>query len=151
MHGSIARAGVAFCEFHGDIASQVFCMMTLEYFTEGSEECPLIRLSGFEATDVPALREICVALAERRVNDVCLDSLDWVSSVGACRLTLRFGGKNRGVRFPRAGQPFVMECTGEGWLEVAEKLEAMGDGTDGFQWLTIEGDVGVLISRDGRW
>lgn len=129
-------------------------MFKLEYLPDGSDDCPLIRLSDFETADVVALQELCIPLAEGRVREASLDSQAWVHAIGGCRLTLRAGIANRGVKVPIAGAPFVMEYTpeGEGWLEVADKLAPfVADRVGGFQWLTNEGDVNVLISWDGLW
>lgn len=129
-------------------------MFTLEYLPDGSDDCPLIRLYDFEAADVVALQDLCVALAEGRVLEASLDNQPWVHAIGGCRLVLRAGVENCGVKFPIAGAPFVMEYTpgGEGWLEVADKIAPfVADRPGGFQWLTNEGDVNVLISWDGLW
>ncbi|MFG0285345.1 MAG: hypothetical protein ACF8R7_13075 [Phycisphaerales bacterium JB039] len=129
-------------------------MLKLEYLPDGSDDCPLIRLYGFDAGDVVALRRLCLALAEGRVREASLDSQRWAHAIGGCRLTLRAGAANRGVKTPVAGSPFVMEYAreGEGWLEVADKLAPfVADRPGGFQWLTDEGDVKVLISWSGLW
>lgn len=129
-------------------------MFALEYLPDGSDDCPLIRLSAFEPADVIALQNLCLALAEGRVREASLDNHPWVRAIGGCRLTLRAGIANRGVRIPMPGTPFVMEYSpeGEGWLEVADKLAPFAeDPRRGFQWLTNEGEVNVLISWNGRW
>lgn len=129
-------------------------MFMLEYLPDGSDDCPLIRLYDFEAADVVALQDLCLALAEGRVREVALDHQPWVHALGGCRLTLRAGVANRGVKAAVAGAPFVMEYMpeGEGWLEVADKLAPLvADRLGTFQWLTNEGDVNVLISWDGHW
>ena len=129
-------------------------MLTIDYIHGGSEHCPMIRLFDFEASDVALLRDVCLELGAGSVREVCLDSQSWVRAIGGCRLTLRAGAANRGVRMPDEGGPFVMEYTreGEGWLEVADKLAPFAEGrATGYSWLTTEGDVNVLISWDGSW
>lgn len=126
-------------------------MLTLEYLAEGSDACPLIRLYGFEKADVVALHELCIALAERRVREAPLEDQPWVRAIGGCRLTLRAGDASRDADASAVHQSFVMEYTSEGWLEVAEKLEPLIGGSSGFQWLANEGELNVLISRDGHW
>ncbi len=126
-------------------------MLKVEYLHEGSPDCPLIRLYGYERADVAALRDLCLALAEGRLREVAIETQAWVSALDGCRLTFRAGRTNRGIKIRKADGPFVMEYATEGWLEVAEKLQPFVDGSGGFQWLTNEGDVNVLISRDGLW
>ena len=126
-------------------------MFKLEYLHEGSQDCPLIRLYDFGHSDVVAFRDLCLALAEGRLREVPLEDQAWVSAIGGCRLVLCASRFNRGVQVHKAERPFVMEYAEEGWLEVADKLEPFVHGSGGYQWLTTEGDVNVLISRDGQW
>ena len=126
-------------------------MIQLEYLHDGSEDCPLIRLFGYEGSDVLSLRDLCLALAAGRVAEAALDQSEFVCALEGCRLVLRAGRSNRGVRTPKPGEPFVMECSDEGWLEVAEQVASFVDCSGGHQWLTEEGDINVLISRNGLW
>lgn len=126
-------------------------MLTLEYLPDGSEDCPLIRLYGFEAADVVVLRDLCIALADGRIREVSLQSQPWVRVIDGCSLVLRAGGSNRGIVASRVQGEFVMDYTAEGWLEVSEKLAPFINGASGFQWLTNEGEVGALISWNGGW
>ena len=65
------------------------------------------------------------------------------------------GGNRRALKSPwRAlGEREIelLELAGEAWREVSDKLLPFVDGSDGYNWLTNEGDVKVLISRDGTW
>jgi len=126
-------------------------MLKLEYLHEGSTDCPLIRLYDYEPSDVVALRESCLALADGRLREVSLDRQAWVNAIGGCCFVFRSARTNRGVRDRKGDEPFVMECADEGWREVVDRLSPFVDGSGGFQWLTNEGDVNVLISRDGLW
>jgi hypothetical protein len=126
-------------------------MIHIEYLHDDSEDCPLIRLYGYEAPDVVALRDLCVALAAGQVREVALEQSEFVCAIEGCRLLLRAGRFNRGITTPKPAEPFVMEYTEEGWLEVAEKITPFVDGSSGYQWLTEEGDIDLLISRNGLW
>lgn len=125
-------------------------MITLEYLQEGGQDCPLVRLYDYGPSDLAALRDLCLALAAGRLEEVSLDNQPWVNAIGSCRFVLRRSRISRGVRAPTADAPFVMEYTNEGWLEVADKISAL-ERAGGYQWLTIEGDVNVLLSPDGHW
>lgn len=126
-------------------------MMKVEYLHSGADDCPLIRLFDYDPADADALRDACLSLAAGRLAEFNVHAQPWAQPIGGCRLLLRSATRGRGVSFPAPGQPFVMEYDADGWLEVAEKLQPFVDGSDGFQWLTNEGDVNVLISRDGLW
>ena len=52
---------------------------------------------------------------------------------------------------PAPGLPFVLAFSDEAWREVEGKLAPFADGSGGFNWLTNEGDVNVLISESGQW
>jgi hypothetical protein len=45
----------------------------------------------------------------------------------------------------------VLSFSGEAWHEVLDKLRPFAGDSNGFNWLTNEGDVNVLISPDGAW
>lgn len=126
-------------------------MITLEYLHEGSEDCPLVRLYNFERSDGVALRDLCLTLAAGRVREVSLENLTFVKAIGGCGFVLCASAFNRGVDTPKTGAPFVMEYSDEGWREVADKIAPFVADSAGFQWLTNEGDVNVLLSRDGLW
>jgi hypothetical protein len=75
----------------------------------------------------------------------------WVESVGGCRLALRRGTRNQGVR---EVDPLNFECvlSSGGWSNVEGMLNPFCDSrTAGFQWLTREGTVSLLISQTGQW
>ena len=55
------------------------------------------------------------------------------------------------MKILRHRETFVLALTDEAWREVVGKLEPFAKSASGFNWLTIEGEVEVLISADGRW
>src|SRR5262245_20483833 len=126
-------------------------MLKLEYLADGSPDCPLIRLYDFVPADIAALRAACLDVAEGREQELALHVQPWVCAIESCALVLSGGRRNKGVKAPRQSEPFVMQYESEGWLEVADKLEPFLLDTYGFQWLTNEGDINVLISRSGLW
>jgi hypothetical protein len=53
---------------------------------------------------------------------------------------------------PATHQPLVLEYSDEAWREVEGKLSQFVQPRCGtFNWLTMEGEVSVLISQDGKW
>src|SRR6476660_9622597 len=125
--------------------------MNLEYLADGSRDCPLIRLHGFNPAEARSLRNLVRSLATGESHSVALHDEMWVESVGRCRLTLRRSTRNQGVH---EADPMNFECalTSGGWSNVEGLLKPFCDShTAGFQWLTREGSVSFLISQSGQW
>lgn len=126
--------------------------MKIEYLESGSEDCPLLRLFGFEESDVASLRDECLSLAAGRIAEFRLDGQSWVESIGGCGLVLCAGERNKGACKGRRADAFTIELNSEGWLEVADKIQPfITNHTRGFQWLSDQGEFNVLLSWDGRW
>lgn len=125
--------------------------MKVEFLAEGAAECPLIRLFDYRAGELERLLIACSELGDQRRAEFPLHDQPWVESVAGCQFTWRAGARNAGVQLPASGTAFVLELAGEAWREVSDKLLPFIDGSGGYNWLTNEGDVNVLISRDGTW
>jgi hypothetical protein len=123
----------------------------LEYLHDGSKDCPLIRLFDFDQSEAQRLRQLVKSLVAGDRQDVALQNEEWVNPVGECCLNLRRGNRNLGVR-PARGLKFECVLTPDGWSNVEGLLDPFCEsGTHGFQWLTHDGRVALLISQSGRW
>jgi hypothetical protein len=123
----------------------------LEYLPEGSPACPLIRLYDFGQSEAKQLRELIKSLANGDRDNVALHNEAWVESVGGCSLNLQRGNQNQGIR---QSQTLRFECvlSSDGWSNAEGLLEPFSESnTNGFQWLTNDGRVALLISRSGQW
>ena len=125
--------------------------MKVEFLAEGAAECPLIRLFDYRAGELERLRIVCSELGDRRRAEFPLHDEPWVEPIAECKFTWRAGARNAGVQFPGSCAAFFLELTGEASRDVSDKLLPFVDGSDGYNWLTNEGDVHVLISHDGTW
>src|SRR5258707_4927003 len=115
--------------------------MKLEYLADGARECPLVRLYGFNHAETRSLRTLVRSLATGESRSAAIQGEVWAESVGGCKLTLRRGARNQGVR---EVDPLNFECvlTSDGWSNVEGLLDSFCDShTAGFQWLTREGSV----------
>jgi len=125
--------------------------MNLEYLAEGSRDCPLIRLYGFNPAEARSLRNLVRSLATGESHSVAIHDELWAESVGGCRLTFRRGNRNQGVR---EVHPMNFECvlTSDGWSNVEDLLDPFCNShIAGFQWLTSGGSVSLLFSQNGQW
>lgn len=125
--------------------------MHLEFLADGLRDCPLIRLYEFNQAEARFLKNLVRSLVTGERHSVPLHDEMWVESVGGCRLTLRRGNRNQGVR---EVNPLNFECvlSSGGWSNVEGLLDPFCNShAAGFQWLTNEGRVSLLISQDGHW
>lgn len=125
--------------------------MKLEYLADGSRDCPLIRLYEFNQSEAIQLRQLVRSLVMGDRQSVQLQNEAWAEPLGGCCLCLRRGGSDQGVR--QVGT-LNFECVlnSDGWSNVEGLLDPFCDSnTTGFQWLTHEGRVSLLISQNGHW
>ena len=94
--------------------------MRLEYLLDGSPDCPLIRLYGFDATTATRLLRLVAALAEGSVSRIDLDELDEVTSVNGCQLAFVAGRSDQGVVKIATSNQFECVLTRASWSNVYE-------------------------------
>jgi hypothetical protein len=126
-------------------------VVKLEYLPDGSSECPLIRLYEFDQSEARQLRQLVKSMVSGDLQVVALQNEVWVDPVGGCCLSLRRGNRDQGIRQARTLQ---FECvpSPDGWSNVEGLIEPFCQSqTFGFQWLTHDGGIGLLISRSGQW
>jgi hypothetical protein len=122
--------------------------MKLEYLADASP--PLIRLSEFNQAEVRQLKELVRSLVSGTRQSVSLQTEAWAQSIEGCCLDLRLGNRDRGIR---QVSPLNFECilTSDGWSNVEGLLDPFCESeVAGYQWLTHDGRVPLLISRNGQ-
>lgn len=125
--------------------------MKVEYLANELTDRPLIRLYEFNQTEVRQLRQFVRSLVAGDRERVALQNEAWAEPVGGCCLSLRRSDRDQGVR---QMAPLQFECllTSDGWSNVEGLLDPFVDSnTAGFQWLTHDGTVSLLISQSGQW
>jgi hypothetical protein len=125
--------------------------MKVEYLEIGSNDCPLIRLYEYNQSEVHLLRELVRELATGVRERASLQDEAWAVPVGGCCLSLRRGSQDIGIR---QAVPLNFECvlSSAGWSNVGGLLDPFCDSnTHGFQWLTHDGRISLLISQNGQW
>ena len=128
--------------------------MKIEFLADGAEDCPLIRMYDYRLEDIRLMQQMCRDLAAKTIEEIRLHDQSWIEPVNSCRFIWRTDKKNLGVRRPPDDYEFVLEYNEEGWHELDGLLEPFAKPfSGGFQWLTQQGDVNVLISAnvDGTW
>jgi len=123
----------------------------LEYIHSGSPDCPLIRLYEFNAAEIARLRALVQSLASGSLPGIVVDELDGVKAIRSCRLTLRLGSRDEGMRARKADH-FECVLTSLKWDQIEGLLEPFSESnSEGFQLLDKSGPISLVISRDGRW
>ena len=125
--------------------------MRLEFLEHGSLDCPLIRLYEFNPREAYQLRCMALPLARGTEATVPLHEQPNVTAIGGCQLRLRQGKKD-----PRVSRvsfvKFEWVLSRAGWLQVAGLIRPFSRGAaEGYQWLSEQGKVKILLSCDGRW
>jgi hypothetical protein len=129
-------------------------LMKLEYVSTpaGAHKRGLIRLYDFSEHGATSLQSVFLSLAVGKIKTLALHEQSWIESLNGCQLRLILGPKDFGVR--KIAEPTSFECIyhQEGWAELADKTKSFTvDHPEGFNWLTNEGDIQLLISPDGKW
>lgn len=125
--------------------------MKIEYIPEGPADCPVLRLFDYWMDEIAQLRQVSLDLAEGKITELALHDQPWIEPVAGCRFIWRIDTKDIGVRMPENDAPFVLAFSDEAWREAADKLLPFAQGSSGYNWLTNEGEVNVLITWDGLW
>ena len=127
-----------------------FADVKLEYIAEGSRDCPLIRLYSFDQQELLRLREGVEALSKKTAQSTFLHDQPGIESVDSCELTLRSGARDLGVL--QTG-PSRFECvlTPDTWECVKELIDPFFESSSGYQWLSGQGKISLLLSKSGSW
>jgi hypothetical protein len=125
--------------------------MKMEFLKSGSPECPLIRLYEFKASEAYELRRIALQLARGAYRAIPLQEGPALSPIVGCELTLSRGEEGQGV-FETAPLKFSWALSKSGWIRVASLIRPFSRGKlSGFQWLSNQGGIQILLSPDGHW
>ena len=127
-----------------------FGNVKLEYIAEGSKDCPLIRLYSFDQQELLRLREAVAALSKETAQSISLHEQPGIEPINSCELTLRSGTRDLGVL--KAGL-LKFECvlTPDTWECVKELIDPFFDSGGGYQWLSEQGNISLLLSESGSW
>jgi hypothetical protein len=125
--------------------------MKLEYLPDGPNDSGLVRLYDYSSSEVHELSKLAGELATGARERIGLHGESWIAPLEGCKLILRRDERNFGIR--QVG-PLSFECalSVDGWNNVDGLLQPFCESaTTGFQWLTSQGRISFLISRDGKW
>jgi hypothetical protein len=135
----------------------------IDFLEEGSEDCPLIRLYGVEASQFAILHEAILSLATGAQEECPLHEVPGFRALSGCKLKLLLSSADAGIRRIGRNLDFEWRLTPTRWFVVAGLVEPFAQRVDqgSSQWLSGKearhgldlGDISVLLSCsvDGRW
>ena len=127
--------------------------MRLEYLPDGAPDCPLIRLYDFDRRAVATLRNLVAELADGSRSEILVHELPSIEPLNGCQLALELGKRDLGVIPGQRPNSFRCVLTDSTWEGVAELIEPFCESQQiaGFQWLSHDGRISLLLSTDGQW
>jgi len=126
--------------------------MKLEYLSDGSPDCPLIRLYDFTLAEAEQLHAAVAELASGSCQQVEIHRLPGIESIGGCRLTFRVSRHDGAIVQMESIAAFECRFTMDTWDNVAGLIEPFAQNGDGFQWLAgVPGEANLILSVSGQW
>jgi hypothetical protein len=105
--------------------------MNIEYLSDGSSDCPLLRIYGNRKESLARLRLAFLQLANGVHQEIELNTLWGFEAIGECRLVARVHKDNPGVT--TEDQEYLrIELSAERWLDSADMTASLlhaGEGT----------------------
>ncbi|WP_420628604.1 hypothetical protein [Candidatus Leptofilum sp.] len=131
--------------------------MKLEYFAEGSQDCPLILIYGDEKTGALNLSLALNRVAIGAVDFVDVQNIANFDAVNGCQLRIQFSKHEaKGVQMTDDNQ-FVWTLSSDECEDVIGLLEPFSKKNDGeankqsHQFLEQNGEIRVIFSTERRW
>ena len=129
--------------------------MKIEYFADGSLDCPLVLLFGPTTADICALSDVIHDLSQDRINRRAIHELPGFYGLDDCRLFASWGAADFGLKMIGSPNEFEWSLRPQSWETVAGLLEPFGElekvSAKSFQYLDERGEIRLLISTDRSW
>ena len=117
--------------------------MKIEYISNGSPDCPLVQISETSKDDIQKLLTAWEKLSERAGETIELKNNN-------LQLICKSGKKDIGLKqITNDTFECILGC--ETWLQVHGLTEPFLKSQTGFQWLSVEGPIKLLLSPHGGW
>lgn len=117
--------------------------MKIKYIPNGSPDCPLIQISETSKDDIQKLLTSWEILSKRADEAIELKNNN-------LQLICKSGKKDIGLKqITNDTFQCILGC--ETWLQVHGLTEPFLDDRTGFQWLSEEGPIKLLLSPLGGW
>ena len=129
--------------------------MRVEYFPDGSADCPLVLLYGAAPREAATLSKALRELSGSGENRLAIHELPGFSSVDGCRLFAARFRTDMGVKMIQSPNQFECFLRPVSWDNIVGLLEPFcrDENTTGsrFQYLNENSDIRLLISNERAW
>jgi len=129
--------------------------MRVEYFADGSVDCPLVLLYGADPTEATSLSRALRGLSASSESRLAIHELPGFSSVAGCRLFASCSGIDIGVKMIQPPNQFECFLGALSWENIVGLLEPFCDQENitisRFQYLDENGEIRLLISTERAW
>jgi hypothetical protein len=126
--------------------------MKLEFLSDGSQDCPLIRLYGFTVLEVAHLQRLVGHMATGSLEQFAVHELPFVEPIEDCKLEFVVTRWDQAVSGDIDLHRFSCGFTAGTWDNVASLMEPFVEEATGFQWLAgLPGEIQLLLSQSGKW
>ena len=129
--------------------------MRVEYFAEGSADCPLILLYGRDSKDAQILSEALQKLSEFDEGRLAIHELPGFSAVDGCELFASHFPTDVGVKMIQSPNRFECFLRPQSLENIVGLLEPFcrseNVSATSFQYLDASGDAKLLISTERAW
>ena len=125
--------------------------MKLEFLSNDSPDCPLVRIFEFTPPEIGLLSSLCQRLASGELKAVSLNELPDVEPVDDVQLSFQCADKDLGLLQPRKAA-FELVLSVGGWRTVVDLMSPFDRPAWGYQWLWSQsGQPSLLLSPTGSW
>ncbi len=125
----------------------------MEFLSDGSPDCPLLRLYDFDASHACELQLLLLALADGTKSNVPLQETLAADAVGGCILVLQTVDTDQGIVWDGSVGMFFCRLHRSSWREVAGRAApfCISSKVGQYQWLDETSSISWLLSPDGSW
>ena len=130
------------------------CIPQIELIEDGSNECPLIQISG---TDFQAARELFHAIRgmrDKMAGSFVLHDVPGFENCTDPELQLTISEDNDGIQNLAGGRTYECRLSYDGWRRVEDLLAPFcqrNSALQGFQWLDETSNISLLFSPNSGW
>jgi len=124
--------------------------MRIDYFSDNSEDCPLLRIFEVTSEECQNLMDVFYRLSRGELKEAAVQEAVGRDSATGCRLAAKTGKRDIGV-VPADRDRFECILRPGTWDNIAGLVEPFCEDHRGYQWLDRSSGTALLLSPSGEW